>query len=264
MAGGAPGVNLRHSGGAAAPLLLHRAAQGAEQLSTRACAALGWQRVSLLDGLWTSVAQQPAHHSLASPPSCPDAADKGATALMAAAVHGRADIVSSLLSNGADPALTLPGTREAPGKTARQLAELYGHAAVLEVLDDHQEQVGGSGWLVGWEEGREGDRASERAQWSADQGWLLGGRVGEAGVMSAVRLVGCAPMLMLLGGRMATLFRAVHTVRWQRLECPGSVAYAACCPPSRLPPPLFHPAAATCSFNRRPWRRKRRLMGPLH
>jgi ankyrin repeat protein len=81
------------------------------------------------------------------PPSCPDAADKGATALMAAAVHGRADIVSSLLSNGADPALTLPGTREAPGKTARQLAELYGHAAVLEVLDDHQEQVG---VRVGW------------------------------------------------------------------------------------------------------------------
>ena len=37
----------------------------------------------------------------------------------------------------ADPAVTLPGA----DKTARDLAEMYGHAAVLEVLDEYQEQV---------------------------------------------------------------------------------------------------------------------------
>ena len=37
----------------------------------------------------------------------------------------------------ADPALLLPGA----GKTARDLAEMYDHRAVLEVLDDFKEQA---------------------------------------------------------------------------------------------------------------------------
>ncbi|EFN52009.1 hypothetical protein CHLNCDRAFT_139551 [Chlorella variabilis] len=61
---------------------------------------------------------------------------KGATALMAAAVHGRADVVSALLSNGADPSVALPG---AGAQTARDLAALYGHGAVVEVLDEFGE-----------------------------------------------------------------------------------------------------------------------------
>lgn len=37
----------------------------------------------------------------------------------------------------ADPAVTLPGA----DKTARDLAEMYGHSAVLEVLDEYSDQV---------------------------------------------------------------------------------------------------------------------------
>ncbi len=36
----------------------------------------------------------------------------------------------------ADPSVALPG-----GKAARDLAEMYGHAEVVEVLDDYAEQV---------------------------------------------------------------------------------------------------------------------------
>ena len=120
---------------------------------------------------------------------CAYRAAKGATALMAAAVHGRADVVSALLSNGvrgagggggvlvcagpgagappcsagacgcrtpqpgtsrcrpsnppplpslpqADPSVALPG---AGAQTARDLAALYGHGAVVEVLDEFGE-----------------------------------------------------------------------------------------------------------------------------
>ena len=39
----------------------------------------------------------------------------------------------------ADPAVALPG---GGGRTARELAEMYGHSLVVEVLDEYREQVG--------------------------------------------------------------------------------------------------------------------------
>ena len=157
--------------------------------------------------------------AMSRPPAlAPSSAEKCATALMSAAVHGRADVVSTLLSNGvravvreralwsrsaalsaclpacvwlqgllqgraptrrpggrappaaaanqtcscllllpcashlprlprapsalapqADPAVALPG---GGGRTARELAAMYGHSLVVEVLDEYREQVG--------------------------------------------------------------------------------------------------------------------------
>jgi hypothetical protein len=126
MAAGAPAVNVQHSG---------EASDGALRLRLACSAALA--PCSAAPGASGRCAWLPRFHASTVVP----VAEKGATALMAAAVHGRADVVSALLSNGADPALTLPGA----GHSARDLAQLYGHAAVLEVLDEYREQVGAVG-----------------------------------------------------------------------------------------------------------------------
>ncbi|GAB4819950.1 hypothetical protein N2152v2_006996 [Parachlorella kessleri] len=60
----------------------------------------------------------------------------GATALMVAAGKGRADVVSVLLANGADPALT---SRD--GSTARQWAARFDRREVLELLDEYEAEV---------------------------------------------------------------------------------------------------------------------------
>lgn len=49
---------------------------------------------------------------------------------MAAAVQGRLQEASSLLSQGADPAAALPS-----GQTAADLARMRGHEDVAELLD---------------------------------------------------------------------------------------------------------------------------------
>lgn len=102
-------------------------------------------------------------------------AAKGATPLMAAAVHGRDDIIATLLSNGADPAAVLPGA----GKTARDLAEMYGHRGVVEALEEYEEQVRGGGVEGGGEGGqgccvRQGRRAGcSPCLWGCRCLWLL-------------------------------------------------------------------------------------------
>jgi hypothetical protein len=177
MAQGAPGINVQHSG-----------KQGwATCGEGRRSLELGWDRTTCVCGC----PLMPLRWLLVLP-----GAETGATALMAAAIHGRADIVSALLANGvsrvvpwhvsmsimvafvplgpskllgpqshtpvtlcvcppcgaappqaqADPSISLHSAQEGqPDRTARDLAALYGHQAVLEVLDDFQEQVGG-GW----------------------------------------------------------------------------------------------------------------------
>jgi HrpA-like RNA helicase len=69
----------------------------------------------------------------------------GVTALMAAAFHGREDVVHVLLGNGADPGAAAnsyvdpaSGARHA-GLTAAQWAARRGHAGVAQLLQAHQE-----------------------------------------------------------------------------------------------------------------------------
>lgn len=59
----------------------------------------------------------------------PNASGGGTTALCAAAARGHADCVAYLLDAGADPSL-----KEEQGRTALQLAQAGGHAAVARML----------------------------------------------------------------------------------------------------------------------------------
>lgn len=55
---------------------------------------------------------------------------------MVAAGKGRADVVSVLLANGADPSLT---SRD--GSSARDWAARFGKEEVVEILDEYQQEV---------------------------------------------------------------------------------------------------------------------------
>ena len=75
----------------------------------------------------------------------------GATALLAAAFRGRADIANVLLANGADPKVAA-----ANGMTAKDLAKQCGHADLLELLEEYERT------FAGWASSRR-----RRRRWAA-------------------------------------------------------------------------------------------------
>lgn len=60
----------------------------------------------------------------------------GITALLAAAFHGRVDVATVLLANGADPSVKAQGQH-----SARSLAKVNGHADVVELLEEFEQRA---------------------------------------------------------------------------------------------------------------------------
>lgn len=109
MAAGAPGVNVQHSGGLAAPVTMGAVLRGGERgwagwRIQHACCAAGLNGPVIPKGRPARL-KPAAPHQHSSPPTSSCSAAKGATPLMAAAVHGRDDVVSTLLSNGVSAGL---------------------------------------------------------------------------------------------------------------------------------------------------------------
>lgn len=98
MAAGAPGVNVQHSGGWVACHSWARRQQLCVECSRQVCMGLFCLLAACLGDSHLGASPVAQHPAGCLPLLGPAA--KGATPLMAAAVHGRDDVVSTLLSNG--------------------------------------------------------------------------------------------------------------------------------------------------------------------